>query len=242
MGRENTPASDSQKKYKGKEKATSSTGISDNITLDDYDLDDSGDNFMEPIVPYVSSKSRPSFKQGTYSSKPSASSSEPSASAKPYISSSKQSGPYSKPSGSSVQPGSSEDLPFKKIMAVKTTVNNIWKHEYLNPLHELVDSLRSFLNKLFKRKEKAKSVREKMQAEGYSDKDIKEAIRKQVYVPCNDMKSVVSKKNMSAAGALDDESRAQLNTFFPCYPEDDVIVSPYLWSSKKLKQPFPKRN
>ncbi|KAI9265888.1 hypothetical protein EDC94DRAFT_559332 [Helicostylum pulchrum] len=26
-------------------------------------------------------------------------------------------------------------------MAVKTTVNNIWKHEYLNPLHELVDSV-----------------------------------------------------------------------------------------------------
>ncbi|GAA5794847.1 hypothetical protein HPULCUR_000195 [Helicostylum pulchrum] len=96
--------------------------------------------------------------------------------------------------------------------------------------------LRSFLNELFKRKEKEKSVREEMQAKRSTDKYIKEAIRKQVYVPCNDMKSDVSKKNMPAAGALDDESRAQLNTFLSCYPENytfkkdsiyyDVIVSP----------------
>ncbi|KAI9274976.1 hypothetical protein EDC94DRAFT_666624 [Helicostylum pulchrum] len=59
-----------------------------------------------------------------------------------------------------------------------------------------------------------------MQAKRSTDKYIKEAIRKQVYVPCNDMKSDVSKKNMPAAGALDDESRAQLNTFLSCYPEN----------------------
>ncbi|GAA5799515.1 hypothetical protein HPULCUR_004931 [Helicostylum pulchrum] len=64
------------------------------------------------------------------------------------------------------------------------------------------------------RKENAKSVCEEMQEKGSTDKEIKEAI----------------------LGALDDESRAQLNTFIFSYPEDytfkkdsiyyDAMVSP----------------
>ncbi|KAI9249103.1 hypothetical protein EDC94DRAFT_652540 [Helicostylum pulchrum] len=209
LRRENTPASDSQKKHEGKEKTTNSTGNSDNITFD-YGSDD----FMESMVPYVSSKSRSSDKQG-----------------------------------------SNEDPLFKKIMAVKTTVNIIWKREYLKLLHELVDTLfarigtfsvQDFIKKEFFvevflsliviaflhsgrfkdttkyfrciiekykeayirdaghtpmklpyaqqiAKENAKSVCEEMQAKGPTDKEIKEAIRSQAYVPCNEMKSDVSK-------------------------------------------------
>lgn len=54
--------------------------------------------------------------------------------------------------------------------------------------------LRAYLNKLFKTKEKAKTLRKEMHEKGSSKKEIKEAIRSQVYAPCNQIKLVISKK------------------------------------------------
>ncbi|KAI9243862.1 hypothetical protein EDC94DRAFT_572739 [Helicostylum pulchrum] len=34
-------------------------------------------------------------------------------------------------------------------MVVKTTVNNIWKREYLKSLHELVDTVKIFVIRMF---------------------------------------------------------------------------------------------
>ncbi|KAG1038652.1 hypothetical protein G6F43_012661 [Rhizopus delemar] len=75
-----------------------------------------------------------------------------------------------------------------------------------------------------------------MQANKSSNKAIKEAIRKKIYRPCNQVKLAIAKKEMPEVGLLDDRSRTQLNDFFSSYPEDytfqknsiyyDVMASP----------------
>ncbi|KAG1039418.1 hypothetical protein G6F43_012505 [Rhizopus delemar] len=75
-----------------------------------------------------------------------------------------------------------------------------------------------------------------MQANKSSSKAIKEAIRKKIYRPCNQVKLAIAKKEMPEVGLLDDQSRTQLNDFLSSYPEDytfqknsiyyDVMASP----------------
>jgi hypothetical protein len=52
------------------------------------------------------------------------------------------------------------------------------------------------INKLFKKKEKAESLRGEMQANKSSSKVIKEAIRKKIYRACNQVKLAIAKKEM----------------------------------------------
>ncbi|KAG1367330.1 hypothetical protein G6F61_013004 [Rhizopus arrhizus] len=59
-----------------------------------------------------------------------------------------------------------------------------------------------------------------MQANKSSSKAIKEATRKKIYRPCNQVKLAIAKKEMPEVGLLDDQSRTQLNDFFSSYSED----------------------
>ncbi|KAG1315708.1 hypothetical protein G6F62_013722 [Rhizopus arrhizus] len=59
-----------------------------------------------------------------------------------------------------------------------------------------------------------------MQANKSSSKAIKEAIRKKIYRPCNQVKLAIAKKEMPEIGLLDDQSRMQSNGFLSSYPED----------------------
>jgi hypothetical protein len=75
-----------------------------------------------------------------------------------------------------------------------------------------------------------------MQANKSSSKAIKEATRKKIYRPCNQVKLSIAKKEMPEVSLLDDQSRTQLNGFLSSYPEDyafqensiyyDVMASP----------------
>ncbi|KAG0821505.1 hypothetical protein G6F26_011539 [Rhizopus arrhizus] len=104
------------------------------------------------------------------------------------------------------------------------------------PYAQQIALLRGLINKLFKKKEKAESLRGEMQANKSSSKTIKEATREKIYRPCNQVKLAIAKKEMPEVGFLDDQSRTQLNGFLSSYPEDytfqknsiyyDVMASP----------------
>jgi hypothetical protein len=107
---------------------------------------------------------------------------------------------------------------------------------YNNIKAHFENRLRGLINKLFKKKEKAESLRGEMQANKSSSKAIKEATRKKIYRPCNQVKLAIAKKEMPEFSLLDDQSRTQLNGFLSSYPEDyafqensiyyDVMASP----------------
>ncbi|KAG1270104.1 hypothetical protein G6F63_011470 [Rhizopus arrhizus] len=127
------------------------------------------------------------------------------------------------------------NLPYAQQIAlyectkIQTAYNNNIKAHFGNRLHGLI-------NKLFKKKEKAESLRGEIQANKSSSKAIKEAIREKIYRHCNQMKLAIAKKEMPEVGLLDDQSRTQLNGFLSSYPEDytfqknsiyyDVMASP----------------
>ncbi|KAG0815153.1 hypothetical protein G6F16_013129 [Rhizopus arrhizus] len=290
--RENTPQSGLQKRLKGKGKATdsevtttSSTGISttdktimfNKITLDDYDLEYSSDDFDAPVVkrPFLSESTKSAFRITKSTSAAVESSTTAFNSAATSIKSSFCPVPVDK--ASDIKEGPKKIS--KRVMTIKTTVKNIWKPVYLQPLYDLVHTtnllvthtfaftkyiylqelaanenfalnnfvtkdffvevflslvlskgrnssrlkdttknyrrlisrykgacfenagytpqnlpyaqqialLRGLINKLFKKKEKAESLRGEMQANKSSSKAIKEAIRKKIYGPCNKM-------------------------------------------------------
>ncbi|KAG1052393.1 hypothetical protein G6F43_005460 [Rhizopus delemar] len=97
-------------------------------------------------------------------------------------------------------------------------------------------NLRGLISKLFKKKEKAESLRVEIQINKSSSKAIKEAIRKKIYRPFNQVKITIAKKELPEVGLLDDQSRKQLNGFLSSYPEDytfqdnsiycDIMASP----------------
>jgi Arc/MetJ-type ribon-helix-helix transcriptional regulator len=93
--------------------------------------------------------------------------------------------------------------------------NNINAH-FENKLHGLK-------NELFKKKEKVESLRGGIQAYKSSSKVIKEAIRKKIYRPCNEVKLAIVKKEMPEVGLLDDQSRTQLNGFLSSYREEHTF-------------------
>ncbi|KAG2235618.1 hypothetical protein INT48_002392 [Thamnidium elegans] len=113
-----------------------------------------------------------------------------------------------------IVPSTSANL-YERLKIQTANYNNIKAH--------FGNRLRTFLNKLFKKKDKTKSLREEMQASGSSEEDIKEAIRSRVYVPCNQMKSTISRKGMPEVGLLDDQSRRKLNAFISSYPKEYVF-------------------
>jgi hypothetical protein len=83
---------------------------------------------------------------------------------------------------------------------IQTAYYNNIKAHFGNRLHGLI-------NKLFKKKEKAESLRGEMQANKSSSKAIKEATREKIYQPCNQVKLTIAKKEMPEVGLLDDQSR-----------------------------------
>ncbi|KAG1586484.1 hypothetical protein G6F47_011202 [Rhizopus delemar] len=369
IGKENTPQSGSQKRFKGKGKAidsevitTSSIGISttdepimfNKITLEDNDLEYSSDDFDAPVVkrPFLGESTKSALR---ITKSTSAAVESSTTASKTSISSPKPSEPVPtafKSAATSVKASDIKEGPkkiSKRVMTIKTTVKNIWKPAYLQPLYGLVHTtnllvthtfaftkyiylqelaenenfalnnfvtknffvevflslvlskgvnstrlkdtiknyrrliskykeayfedasysppnlpyaqqialyectkiqtayynsikahfgnrLRSLINKLFKKKEKAESLRGEMQANKSSSKAIKEAIRKKIYRSCNQVKLAFAKKEMPEVGLLDDQSRTQLNDFLSSYPEDytfqknsiyyDVMASP----------------
>ncbi|KAG1426211.1 hypothetical protein G6F58_001594 [Rhizopus delemar] len=96
--------------------------------------------------------------------------------------------------------------------------------------------LRGLINKLFKKKEKAEGLRGEMKTNKSSSKAIKEVTRKKIYRHCNQVKLVITKKEMPEIGLLYDQSRTQLNVFLSSYLKDytfqensiyyDVMASP----------------
>ncbi|KAG2229824.1 hypothetical protein INT48_008268 [Thamnidium elegans] len=122
------------KKFKGKEKATdpeaditSTSSIStagepsmpDKITLDDYDFEYISDNFYEPMV-LGQALMLPS--QALISSAANSSSSAV------------------EPSSEAIKSSFETETFDKRAMTIKTTVQNIWKPEYLQHLNDLVDT------------------------------------------------------------------------------------------------------
>ncbi|KAG1294154.1 hypothetical protein G6F64_013466 [Rhizopus arrhizus] len=149
--RENTPQSGLQKRLKGKGKATdsevtttSSTGISttdktimfNKITLDDYDLEYSSDDFDAPVVkrPFLSESTKSAFRITKSTSAAVESSTTAFNSAATSIKSSFCPVPVDK--ASDIKEGPKKIS--KRVMTIKTTVKNIWKPVYLQPLYDLV--------------------------------------------------------------------------------------------------------
>ncbi|EIE85196.1 hypothetical protein RO3G_09906 [Rhizopus delemar RA 99-880] len=127
------------------------------------------------------------------------------------------------------------NLPYAQQIALYECTK-IQTAYYNNIKTHFGNRLRNLINKLFKKKEKAESLRGEMQANKSSSKVIKEAIRKTIYRPCNRVKLAIAKKEMPEVGLLDDQSRTQFNDFLSSYPEDytfqknsiyyDVMASP----------------
>ncbi|KAG1391200.1 hypothetical protein G6F60_012680 [Rhizopus arrhizus] len=334
------------------------------ITLDDYDLEYSSDDFDAPVVkrPFLGESTKSAFRitkstsaiveSSTTASKTSLASPKPS---KPVPTAFNSAATSVEPSFCPVPIDKASDIKegpkkiSKRVMTIKTTVKNIWKPAYLQPLYDLVHTtnllvthtfaftkyiylqelasngnfalnnfvtkdffvevflslvlskggnstrlkdttknyrrliskykeayfedagytppnlpyaqqialyectkiqtayynnikahfgnrLRGLINKLFKKKEKAESLRGEMQANKSSSKAIKEAIREKIYRPCSQVKLALAKKEMPEVGLLDDQSKTQLNGFLSSYPEDytfqknsiyyDVMASP----------------
>jgi hypothetical protein len=128
-----------------------------------------------------------------------------------------------------------QNLPYAQQIALYECTK-IQTAYYNNIKAHFENRLRGLINKLFKRKEKAESLRGEMQANKSSSKAIKEAIRKKIYRSCNQVKLAIAKKEMPEVGLLDDQSRTQLNDFLSSYSEDytfqknsiyyDVMASP----------------
>ncbi|KAG1086456.1 hypothetical protein G6F42_020983 [Rhizopus arrhizus] len=128
-----------------------------------------------------------------------------------------------------------QNLPYAQQIALYECTK-IQTAYYNNIKAHFGNRLRGLINKLFKKKEKAESLRGEMQANKSSSKAIKEAIRKKIYGPCNKVKLAIAKKEMPEVGLLDDQSRTQLNGFLSSYPEDytfqknsiyyDIMASP----------------
>ncbi|KAG1140606.1 hypothetical protein G6F37_001162 [Rhizopus arrhizus] len=224
--------SGSQKRLKGKGKATDSavttthnTGISttdetimfNKVTLDDYDLEYSSDNFDAPVVKrhFLDESTKSAFRI-TKSTSAAVESSTTASKTKAYF----EDAGYTPP-----------NLPHAlyEYTKIQTAYYNNIKTHFGN-------KLRGLINKLFKKKEKAESLRGEMQANKSSSKAIKEAARKKIYRLCDQVKLAIAKKGMSEVGLLDDQSRTQLNGFLSSYPEDytfqensiyhDVMASP----------------
>ncbi|KAG1641913.1 hypothetical protein G6F44_005356 [Rhizopus delemar] len=314
---------------------TSSTGISttdeptvfNRITLEDNDLEYSSDDFDAPIIkrPFLSELTKSASRitkptsttveSSTTASKTSLTSSKPSKlvptafkSAATSVKSSFCPVPVDK--ASDIKEGPKKIS--KGVMTIKTTVKNIWKPAYLQPLYGLVHTtnllvthtfaftkyiylqelatnenfaLNNFMTKDFfveiflslvlskggnsaRLKDTTKDYRRliskykeayfedagytppnlpyaqqialfectKIQTAYYnnikahfgnrlrslinSSKAIKEAIRKKIYQPCNQVKLAIAKKEMPEVGLLDDKLRTQLNGFLSSYPED----------------------
>ncbi|KAG1148851.1 hypothetical protein G6F37_008979 [Rhizopus arrhizus] len=165
--RENTPQSVLQKRLKGKGKdtdseftTTSSTGIStideptvfSKITLDDYDLEYSSDNFDAPVIKrlFLGESTRSAFcitkstsavvESSTTASKTSLTFPKPS---KPVPTTFKSAVTSVKSSFCPVPVDKASDIKegpkkiSKRVMTIKTTVKNIWKSAYLQALYHL---------------------------------------------------------------------------------------------------------
>ncbi|KAG1449777.1 hypothetical protein G6F46_003759 [Rhizopus delemar] len=156
--RENIPQSGSQKRLKGKGKATdsevtatSSTGISttdeptvfNKITLEDNDLEYSGDDFDAPAIKRSFLGESTKFASRIAKSTSAAVESSTTAS-KTSINPPKPSKPVPtafKSAATSVKASDIKEGPkkiSKRVMTIKTTVKNIWKPAYLQPLYDLV--------------------------------------------------------------------------------------------------------
>ncbi|KAG0890690.1 hypothetical protein G6F34_012312 [Rhizopus arrhizus] len=157
---ENTPQSGLQKRLKGKGKATDSeatitdeTIMFNKITLDDYDLEYSSDDFDAPVVkrPFLSESTKSAFRMtksasavvesSTTASKASLTSLKPS---KPVPTAFNSAATSVKSNFCPVPVDKASDIKEgpkkinKRVMAIKTTVKNIWKPAYLQPLYDLV--------------------------------------------------------------------------------------------------------
>ncbi|KAG0811554.1 hypothetical protein G6F33_008307 [Rhizopus arrhizus] len=165
---ENTPQSGLQKRLKGKGKATDSavtttsrTGISttdetimfNKITLDDYDLEYSSDDFDAPVVkrPFLGESTKSAFcvtkstsaavESSITASKTSLTSPKPS---KPAPTAFKSAAASIKSSLCPVSTDKASDIKdgpkkiSKRVMKIKTTIKYIWKPTYLQPLYVLV--------------------------------------------------------------------------------------------------------
>ncbi|KAG1515266.1 hypothetical protein G6F53_003038 [Rhizopus delemar] len=162
------PVSGSQKRLKGKVKAidsevttTSSTDISttdeptvfNKITLEDYDLEYSSDDFDAPVIkrPFLDESSKSASRitkttsaaveSSTAASKASINSPKPSklvpTAFKSVATSVKSSFcPVPVDKASDIKEGPKKIS--KRVMTIKTTVKNIWKLAYLQPLYDLV--------------------------------------------------------------------------------------------------------
>ncbi|KAG1137121.1 hypothetical protein G6F37_011468 [Rhizopus arrhizus] len=211
--RESIPQSGSQKRLKGKGKATdseftttSSTGISttdeptmfNKITLDDYDFAYSSDNFDAPVV------KRPFWGENSTRLN------DTTKNYRRFISKCKEA--YSEDAGYTLQ-----NLPYAQQIAL----------------------LRGLINKLFKKKEKAESLRGEMQANNSSSKAIKTAIRKKIYRPCNQNSiyydAMASPKNhFKAFSRLAELSEAEQTKQFACFPLRTIFISCYMTLDSKI--------
>ncbi|GAA5817186.1 hypothetical protein MFLAVUS_010728 [Mucor flavus] len=181
-----------------------------NITLDDYNFDDTSDNFVE----YITTK----YDVGE-SSKQAGNTSNP---VSLTVQSNATSSSVPKDSHSSTtsvdpefvlksvkklnEPHEPSDAIPDRRMAVKTIVRSIWKQEYMQLLYNL--------------DEKAKNLCEKMKANGSTEEAIKSAIRKEVYQPCNQVKQAIIKKETPESGLLDAQSLKTLTMFYASYREN----------------------
>ncbi|KAG0924967.1 hypothetical protein G6F29_006236 [Rhizopus arrhizus] len=156
--RENTPQSGSQKRLKGKGKATdsevtttNSTGISttdeltmfNKITLDDYDLEYSSDDFDAPVVKrlFLGESTSAAVESSTTAFKTSLTSHKP---RKPVPTAFKSAATSVKSNFCPVPVDKASDIKegpkniSKRVMTIKTILKNIWKPVYLQSLYDLV--------------------------------------------------------------------------------------------------------
>ncbi|KAI7904973.1 uncharacterized protein BX663DRAFT_484320 [Cokeromyces recurvatus] len=90
---------------------------------------------------------------------------------------------------------------------------------YNNVKAHFDQKFRTLLNKLFKKEEKSRSLRERMEKKGLSKKAVQEACKKEVYGPCNRMKLLVTKKKeLPGSDLLDEKSRSYIQALLSTYP------------------------
>ncbi|KAI8641037.1 hypothetical protein BD408DRAFT_476427 [Parasitella parasitica] len=107
--------------------------------------------------------------------------------------------------------------PIKLVNAQQIALYECTKIQtaYLNNIKtHFGNRLRTLLNKLCEKKERAETIRKEMASNAFSEEAIKEAIRQKAYNPS------VAKKGMPNVDILNESSKPKVQTFLSAYPEN----------------------
>lgn len=110
---------------------------------------------------------------------------------------------------------------------------------YLNHIKaHFGNKLKMIINKLCKKKELAEDLRKKLNKDKSSKEAISKVLRKKVYDPCNQVKSVVEKKVMPEAAILGDDAEEKIKAILQCYPDAYNFTKDSIFYDVKVNPEF----